>query len=134
MDKNNRRQREKYASDPAYRARILAHQRLHRRAHKRTYRQWYWLNRDDKIVAARFSSLWRRYGLTLDAYHAMVEAQGERCPTCRDAPAVLTVDHCHKTGKVRGLLCHHCNRMLGLAKDRAPVLRAAIRYLKKHAA
>lgn len=42
----------------------------------------------------------------------------------------LVVDHCHKTGRIRGLLCHNCNRALGLLQDDVGVLRKAIGYLK----
>ena len=42
----------------------------------------------------------------------------------------LSVDHCHKTGKVRGLLCHSCNTALGLLKDNTDVMRLAINYLE----
>lgn len=44
----------------------------------------------------------------------------------------LGIDHCHKTDKIRGLLCHHCNAMLGHAHDDIARLQSAIDYLKKH--
>lgn len=44
----------------------------------------------------------------------------------------LVVDHCHATGKVRGLLCHNCNRALGLLKDSSESLRCAINYLSNN--
>jgi hypothetical protein len=40
------------------------------------------------------------------------------------------VDHCHQTKRVRGVLCQHCNTLLGMAKDKIRVLRAAIKYLR----
>lgn len=43
----------------------------------------------------------------------------------------LVVDHCHDTGKIRGLLCHNCNRALGLLKDSVHTLESAIDYLEK---
>jgi DNA mismatch repair ATPase MutS len=42
------------------------------------------------------------------------------------------IDHCHTSGKVRGLLCHLCNPMLGMAQDKIETLQSAIRYLKEH--
>ncbi len=68
----------------------------------------------------------------------MRQVQGGRCAIC---PRMLDqsrrsgehVDHCHKTGKVRGLLCHHCNNILGKANDDVEILRSAIAYLEKHA-
>ena len=44
--------------------------------------------------------------------------------------STLNVDHCHETGKIRGLLCHNCNRALGLFKDNVEFLERAILYLK----
>jgi hypothetical protein len=60
---------------------------------------------------------------------------GRRCNIC-DAPEPkggrLCIDHCHKTGKIRGLLCHKCNRGIGFAKDDPNVLDAAAAYLRKY--
>ena len=44
----------------------------------------------------------------------------------------LAIDHCHNSGKIRGLLCHDCNTMLGKTKDDINLLQAAIEYLKSH--
>jgi hypothetical protein len=56
-----------------------------------------------------------RYGITLEQYNAMYKAQGGKCAICEKAHRhenALPVDHEHATGKVRGLLCHSCNRSL----------------------
>ncbi len=75
----------------------------------------------------------RKYGITAEAYAAMLDSQGGACGICRaiaaDIDETLAVDHCHATGAVRGLLCAKCNRMLGCANDRPEVLRAAADYL-----
>ena len=77
-----------------------------------------------------------RHGLGKGDYEAMLLAQGGVCAICREQPAPgmrferYAVDHCHKTGAVRGLLCSPCNRALGLFKDRADVLERAATYLK----
>lgn len=59
----------------------------------------------------------RRFGLTIAAYGLILESQGGRCAICLAAPkdTRLHVDHNHRTGKVRGLLCFQCNALLGLA-------------------
>lgn len=73
----------------------------------------------------------RKYGLTAEAYDALV-AVG-RCEVCGASfDGRPSVDHDHKTGKVRGVLCKHCNTMLGYAKDDPAVLRQGANYLEQH--
>lgn len=79
---------------------------------------------------SRASYIKSRYGITAAEYDAMLVRQGGGCAICREQiDGSLDIDHCHTTGRVRGLLCGPCNRMLGLAKDRPEVLSAAARYL-----
>lgn len=78
----------------------------------------------------------KKYGLTLESYDALLDTQGGLCGICgTDKPTgrwkVFAVDHCHVTGKVRGLLCNECNRGMGLLKDSASLLRKAAEYLEK---
>jgi hypothetical protein len=73
----------------------------------------------------------RLYGLSRTDYEALGKAQRERCPICKRATK-LVVDHCHRSGKVRALLCDRCNRLLGVAGDDVALLQASIRFLKKH--
>lgn len=61
----------------------------------------------------------------------MEVTQSGKCLICNEIPKRLVVDHCHTSGKVRGLLCDHCNTGLGRFKDSPELLMAAIRYLKK---
>lgn len=74
----------------------------------------------------------RKYGLSPKQHLAMREAQGHRCAMCR-REVKLVVDHCHRNGNVRALLCDRCNRLLGVADDEPGLLRSAIGYLEKHA-
>jgi hypothetical protein len=90
--------------------------------------------------------LLKRYGITLDDYQAMLERQGGRCAICgtddpfgkvdnnmrRRKRRVFSVDHCHATGKVRGLLCCRCNLAIGNFGDDTTVMRAAIDYIDRH--
>lgn len=80
-------------------------------------------------------SLRRRYGITVDEYEAMLKQQRGVCAICLQectSGKSLAVDHCHKTGKVRGLLCAACNVSLGKFKDSTALLESAIKYLKEH--
>jgi recombination endonuclease VII len=72
----------------------------------------------------------RRYGLSLADYRALQERQGHACAICRKATRVLCIDHCHVTGRVRGLLCRRCNSALGFCADDPRLLRAALAYLQ----
>ena len=74
---------------------------------------------------------YKRYGLTRELFESMVAEQRGLCAICDRKPdsGPLYVDHNHATGKVRGLLCHPCNSMLGMAKDSQRTLNRAISYL-----
>ena len=82
----------------------------------------------------------RNYGITENAYEDLKKAQAHQCALCGGSGFVmgkhghekLCVDHCHDTGKVRGLLCHNCNRALGLLKDDPGLLRKAADYVEAH--
>ena len=73
----------------------------------------------------------RRRGLTPDDYLALLAKQGGVCAICGVRPNKkrLALDHCHKTDKLRGLLCDTCNRGLGMFHDDPLRLYAAIEYL-----
>jgi hypothetical protein len=97
---------------------------------------------------ARHYGLVRYYNIGLTEYAQMFADQGGVCGICKKPEAAklpgrktgltesrvrdLSVDHCHKTGKIRELLCNSCNHILGEAKDDPQVLRAAADYLDKH--
>ncbi len=84
----------------------------------------------------------KRYGIGIKDYHTMLDAQGGCCAICRKAEAneirgkvvSLAVDHDHKTGVVRALLCFTCNAALGLFNDDTGLLDAAKAYLERHLA
>ena len=77
----------------------------------------------------------KEYGLSLDEYKKLAEAQKGKCAICLCPPSgrwkVLVVDHDHITGQIRGLLCESCNQMLGLAKDQIDYFCYAILYLNR---
>lgn len=72
------------------------------------------------------------YGITNSDRMAMMKAQKGRCLICEKKKLKLYVDHCHKTGAVRGLLCPSCNFGLGYFKDDIETMHKAIQYLENH--
>jgi hypothetical protein len=91
------------------------------------------LNPEKVRREARATHLRNKYGLTLEAYDARVEAQGRRCAACGTPTEQLLVDHNHVTGVVRELLCNGCNCSLGHAGDSIERLRQLVAYLERHA-
>ena len=99
-----------------------------------------WKN-DLKFRNKKRDSFYRKtFGLTLKQYEEMRFAQENLCVICKkpelikhgnsDVVRELAVDHCHKTGKIRGLLCTSCNIILGHAKDDFNLLYNAAKYLE----
>jgi hypothetical protein len=75
--------------------------------------------------------LLKRYNLTVENYNKLVVIQNNKCKICQVLPRTyLYVDHCHKTGIIRGLLCQKCNSGIGLLQDSVEILQKAINYLK----
>lgn len=78
----------------------------------------------------------KTYGLTVEQHDEMFERQANKCLGCgrhqKELKRRLDVDHCHKTGKIRGLLCMNCNRTLGYAKDSPLILRSLAAYIESH--
>lgn len=99
---------------------------------KRADQQRYRYNNKRSI---RLRYLQSRYGLTIEQFDEMVEKQGGLCAICSSPPKGrwkrLHVDHDHVTGKVRGLLCHACNILLGHARDSGDILQKAAAYLRE---
>lgn len=78
----------------------------------------------------------KKFAVPSGWYAETLTAQGGACAICLTTEAKgrgdFHIDHCHVSGKIRGLLCQHCNLMLGHARDRADVLLEAVAYLKRH--
>lgn len=92
--------------------------------------------KDYAIVNAYYK---RNYNISLKDYLGIAEHQNFVCAICHKEnfamnkchSGVLVVDHDHKTGKVRGLLCHNCNRALGLLKDNKEIIQNCLSYLER---
>ena len=80
--------------------------------------------------------------MTIQEYEAKLKVQNYACEICgtKDTPTTngskwhMPVDHDHKTGKVRGLICNNCNSILAHARDRTDILKKCTAYLEKYAA
>ena len=80
---------------------------------------------------ARWLRRLKKYGITKEAYYALMVAQNGKCAICgAECWLDLRVDHNHETGAVRGLLCAGCNSGIGLLKENLETLRGAIRYIE----
>src|SRR6185503_17418755 len=101
------------------------HWRAHRRARYATEG-----GREER----RERNLKRNYGISLKQYEWMETMQRGRCAICdqKEVSGRLRVDHCHKTGKVRKLLCMGCNLGLGAFREDPAAMKRAIAYLKEH--
>lgn len=95
--------------------------------HQKNQKLWNLRNRE----SVRKRNLKNKYG-DPDIYEKLVKVQGEVCGICSEPSSNLFVDHCHKSGDVRGLLCRNCNSGIGLLKDSAEILTKAIEYVRRN--
>lgn len=119
-----------------YKAATTAWAEKNREKVKATSAAWYRQNRDRASKTARANKLARMFNMTVEQFESMKQSQGGNCAICGTFTPVagkwnLHVDHCHSTGKVRGLLCHHCNVGLGAFKDSLELLNLAAGYLRR---
>lgn len=81
-------------------------------------------------------NLKKNYGISLEDFTEMMKKQDGKCAICGingdDLPKRLAVDHCHKTGKIRGLLCSSCNQGLGKFKDQPELLKNGAKYVQEN--
>lgn len=104
------------------------------------------VNSGDKLLSYRNKHMKRQYGITLFRYRKLYEEQQHCCIICKSPvdfdgsdlkkgehrlPTQPCIDHCHTTGRVRGILCFHCNTALGHVNDDPLILKRMIDYLGK---
>jgi hypothetical protein len=127
VDKIRAQSRARYASDPEY--------------HKAKARKHILNYRKNNPNANRNKHYKKRYGITVEEYESMAQAQNYLCAICgmpetkkrKDGSvSILAVDHDHTTGAVRELLCVGCNHMLGNIENRQVSLDAIAAYIKRH--
>ncbi len=73
-----------------------------------------------------------RYGLSLKGFDDLVAQQSNSCAVCGDSMEKPYVDHNHRSGRIRGLLCYRCNTGLGFMRENTRILLAAVEYLTLH--
>ena len=99
---------------------VIKYKRKHNQTHKLHYKNY---------------QLVRNYNITLEDFNKIKESQDNCCAICgkheSNFKKGLAVDHCHTTGKIRGLLCGGCNTSLGRFNDDINMLNKAIQYLQK---
>lgn len=148
------RRRAYYASNPSLgRASSRRWEAAHPEEHRAAHRRWYEKNRTRILEkrkryyqenkhrlkqaqpAAKRARTLRVYGLSVADYDRLLAQQGGRCAICDgDKPygKSFHVDHCHATGRVRGLLCKRCNNGLGFFDDDRERMAKAIGYLQRN--
>ena len=118
------RQLDLYRNDPAYKEKVSA-QRL----------AW---QKDNRLKLAAYR-IKHKYKMSTEQWDLMFAQQGKRCAACgsdasnwktRDGRSAWHTDHCHSSGKVRGILCHHCNTALGALREDTTKIRRLAAYLE----
>jgi hypothetical protein len=128
-DKDNERQRRLYQEDPEFRKRKRLKNRSYWAANKKELcrrRRHRWKTDPEFRMKQRLS----RDGFSISDYDKLFAQQKGGCGICRRRDRPLTIDHCHETGLVRGLLCTWCNCGLGFYQDKPRLTRAAAAYLE----
>lgn len=118
-EEKNKARRMKYATDEEF-----------RNKHKKQVKEYQSTHKD-----VRMAQRLKKYGITIEEYNSLLEKQNGKCAICGAAIGDnsgnrLYVDHNHKTGKVRGLLCSACNFGIGKFKDSPELLKKAAIYLE----
>jgi hypothetical protein len=118
--RSDKKKKERYAIDPEFRMKISIQGKNYRA---------------QNYMEMKLRKIQKKYGLIPEQYYQMLREQGNKCKICFDPDRgdprhFPFVDHCHKTGRVRGLICKECNHALGLFQDSVEILRRAADYLE----
>lgn len=137
--------KERLKNDPERQEKYREYRREYRRKYYAKYKSKYTLKRTVRLKKQRLKNpdkfhlkdrknqLKKKYGITIEMYDNLYEQQKGLCKIClkqkEKKDRYLHIDHCHKTGKVRGLLCRKCNWALGLINDDITILNNMKKYL-----
>jgi hypothetical protein len=114
----------------------MAYVRAWQQANPDRVKAWRLKNRERRLEKMREIHLRNKFGLTVNEYRSILQAQGGVCAICGSLPTPgisLHVDHDHDTGEIRGLLCVRCNNALGLFREDTDLLKRAARYVSADA-
>lgn len=145
LEKCKERDRAKYWADPdrsntrckawreANAERIKANRAARSEERKETQQRWREVNREKRTAAEYVSHARRRYGLSKEELRKLREDHRDVCAICGGSGGKkgLCIDHDHRTGEIRGLLCGNCNIAIGLMRDSPSALRKAALYLER---
>src|ERR1051326_1579904 len=118
------------SQDPEWRAKRTADMQRWRAANPDKYKE----NRDKRIEHYRAKETARRYSITDEEYQTLLAVHVDKvCDMCGKVAKRLVIEHCHETGRVRGMTCDSCNHLLGLVETGGPdILEKMSRSLSKH--
>lgn len=117
-----------HATKERYSARTKEYRARNKEAISEANKAW---NKANKPKQFEYD-LRKKFGIMPEDYARLIHSQGLECAACGDTLAMdkkTHIDHCHATGKVRGIACHHCNTALGLVLESEHRLRALLRYV-----
>ena len=113
------------------------YRKTHKKQHNESLMSWRLRNPEK----SKSIELKRKYGITLDGYNCILRNQNYVCAICKrpeksrdyrkNKVRDLSVDHCHITGRIRGLLCFDCNTALGKFNENVEIVALACEYLKR---
>ena len=141
----NTRNYKKWLKNPGVRERNRLHQMEWLKTHPDYMEKWEEAHGDIRYMQHMKKHLEKRYGVTLESIIELADKQNWKCAICetdlklarynhstrkRELHHYFMVDHDHKTGQLRGVLCFNCNNLLGQAKDDPIILMRAVDYLK----
>src|SRR6267154_2260894 len=117
----------------AKRKSVKAWMKAYHQKNQRYYTDWQIAWNKAHPYSVQNSRLKSKYGITLEQYQNLLKEQKFSCAICNKTPKQegksLAVDHCHKTNKVRGLLCLDCNTAIGRFKEDRRLFEKAMVYL-----
>lgn len=115
--------RKKYRQQPHVRSQTSIYNKAERKKDPEKTKE-----RDRKYTLSRY------WGMTPEEFEKLLNDPGRKCKICKrpersSEKKPLVIDHCHTSGRIRGLLCDDCNRGIGLLKDSPDILQNALDYL-----